>query len=76
MKQARLDETLRGFIEQFDSVFDGFFNRLGCEIFNSFQIGLDNAYSDNLVDCPVSLTHFLGSAATSVYWQFDSKEGA
>lgn len=72
VKLARLDNALHGVIEQSLSVFDGFVNRLGGDMVNSFRVGIENAYSDNSVEYPVDLTHVFKAGATSMSWRLDS----
>lgn len=59
MEYARVDKDLHWVIDQSGVVFDSFVNRLGGELVNSFCVGLEQAYSDNLVYCVVVLTHVL-----------------
>lgn len=63
-----MDSVLRGFIEKSVSFSDGFVNQLGGEVVDSFRAGLEKVYYDNLVKCPVALTHVLTAGATSVSW--------
>lgn len=48
LKQARMEKIWHGLIDQLVSVSDGFLNRLGDDIVDSFCIGLEGAYFYNL----------------------------
>lgn len=61
-----MDKMLRGIIDLSVSVFDGFVIRLGRDLVNSSRVGCEKAYSDNMAECPVPLTHVSGAGASSV----------
>lgn len=67
-----MDKVLRGVIEQSAIGFEGLVNRLGGDMVNLFRIGLEKAYSNNMVECPVVLTLVSGAGATSLSWWSDS----
>lgn len=72
VKMACMDRIFCAVVEQYVTVFDGLVNPLGGELVNSLQADLKRVYSDNSVNCPVSLTHVSGASATSVFWRSDS----
>lgn len=65
---------LCGVIEQSVGVFDSFVNCLDWDYINSFCNGLEKAYCDEGVECPMALTHVPRAGATSVSCRSDSKE--
>lgn len=66
VKQACMVKVLRGVIEPFVVVLDGFVNRLCGELANSFRVCLEKAYFENLVDPIGPLTHISRVGDTGV----------
>lgn len=71
-----MDKVLRGVIKQPVSVFIDFVNRLDGELVSTFWVGLEKAYSDNSVECPVFLTHISGLALPVFSGISDRESGA
>lgn len=65
---------MRLVIEHSVSVFDGFVKRLGGDMVKSFCIGLEKAYSENMVECPVAMTHVSKAGAIIVSWWSESND--
>lgn len=69
LKEARTDRVSHGFIKASVSVSGGFVNRLGNDLVKLFRLGLEKGYSENLVECPVVVTHVSRASATSVSYR-------
>lgn len=76
VKHGHLDKLLRGVIEQSFNVFKGPVQQLNDRLVTSFRVGLEKAYSDNLIQCLVTLAHGSKTFATRVSCRSDSEDEA